>query len=85
MGLRHLDSFCGVANSASHDPLITRVYTSTRSSIDRHGDWGLKYPIHRRRTQGPRHIRFSTLDAGRSIGADWRSAETEARFVMTWG
>ena len=68
---------------ASHDPFISRVYTSTPSSIHQHGNWGLKYPIPR--TRGPRYIRFSKLDAGKVIGADWRSAEPEARFVQAWG
>ena len=68
---------------AAHDPLITRIYTSTPSSVSKYGDWGLKYPIHRKK--GPRHIRFSTLDAGSAIGADWRSGEREARFMQQWG
>lgn len=68
---------------AAHDPLITRVYTSTPSSIAQSGDWGLKYPIYREK--GPRYIRVSNLDAGRAIGADWRSGEKEARFMETWG
>lgn len=68
---------------ATHDPLITRIYTSTPSSVSKYGDWGLKYPIHRKK--GPRHIRFSQFDAGSAIGADWRSGEREARFMEQWG
>ena len=68
---------------ATHDPFISRVYTSTPSSIHQHGDWGLKYPIHR--PKGPKYIQFNTLDAGKVIGSDWRSAEQEARFVQAWG
>jgi len=68
---------------AAHDPFISRVHTSTPSSIHQYGDWGLKYPIPR--SKGPRYIKFNTLDAGKVIGADWRSAEQEARFVQTWG
>ena len=68
---------------AAHDPYISRVYTSTPSSIYQYGDFGLKYPI--QRAKGPRYIKFSSLDAGKPIGADWRSAEQEARFVQAWG
>lgn len=68
---------------ATHDPLITRVYTSTPSSVQQHGDFGLKYPIHR--TKGPRYIKVNALDAGSKLGAEWRSAESEARFMDAWG
>ena len=68
---------------ASFDPAITRVYTSTPHSVNVYGDWGLKYPIHRRK--GPKYIKVHELDAGRLLGSDWRSAETEARFVEAFG
>jgi len=68
---------------ASFDPAITRVYTSTPQSINRYSDFGLKYPVHR--PKGPKYIKVNVLDAGRLLGSDWRSAETEARFVQSYG
>lgn len=68
---------------ASFDPSISRIYTSTPSSIDRHGDYGIKYPIHLEK--GPKYIKVSELDLGRFLGSDWRSGEKEARFVQAWG
>ena len=68
---------------ASFDPSITRVYTSTPSSVHKHGDWGLKRPIFRKK--GPRFIKVSQLDAGSLLGSDWRSAESEARFINAYG
>lgn len=68
---------------AQHDPLITRIYTSTPSAVSQTGDWGLKYPIHR--PKGPKYIKVSNLDAGAAVGADWRSGEKEARFLEAWG
>ena len=68
---------------ATFDPSITRVYTSTQSSVKKHGDWGIKKPIFRRK--GPKYIKVSNLDAGRLLGSDWRPAEAEARFMKTYG
>lgn len=68
---------------AAHDPLITRVYTSTPSSVHQHGDWGMKFPIHR--AKGPRNVTVHELDTGTILGSDWRSAEKEARFMENWG
>ena len=70
-------------NFASFDPNIARVYTSTRSSVRKHGDWGFKKPIYRQK--GPRYVRISKLDAGGLLGSDWRSAEQEARFIKSYG
>ncbi|KAK4688278.1 hypothetical protein P7C73_g1834, partial [Tremellales sp. Uapishka_1] len=67
----------------THDPLITRIYTSTPSSVSQHGDWGLKSAISLRK--GPRYIKVNSLDAGPGIGCDWRSGEKEARFMEIWG
>ena len=71
------------SNFASFDPSITRVYTSTPHSIQRHGDWGLKTPVHR--PKGPKYIKVNNLDAGKLLGSDWRSAEAEARFIQIHG
>lgn len=68
---------------ATFDPAISRVYASTPHSVNRYGDWGLKIPIHR--AKGPRFIKVNKLDAGSLLGSDWRSAESEARFVETYG
>ncbi|WVO17577.1 hypothetical protein L204_105274 [Cryptococcus depauperatus] len=71
------------ANIATYDPLITRIYTTTPSSLSRHADWGLKFSIPR--SKGPRYIKFSALDSGPGFDCDWRSAEREARFIQAWG
>ena len=68
---------------ASFDPSISRIYTSTPHSVYQHGDWGTKYPIHRQK--GPKHITVTDLDAGQLLGSNWRSGETEARFMKAWG
>ncbi|ORX41166.1 hypothetical protein BD324DRAFT_606809 [Kockovaella imperatae] len=68
---------------AAFDPSISRVYTSTPSSVHKYGDWGLKKPIFRKK--GPGYIRVHNLDAGQLLGSDWRSAEQEARFIKAYG
>lgn len=72
---------------ATHDGVITRVYASTPSSVHQHGDWGMKFPIHRSGNDkgGPRYITVNQMDTGTILGSDWRSAEKEARFVENWG
>ncbi|EIW69838.1 hypothetical protein M231_00990 [Tremella mesenterica] len=70
----------------TYDPLISRVYTSTPSSISKYSDFGLKHPLPLNpRRGGPRHIRINSLDAGPVMKTDYRSAEPEVRFISAWG
>ncbi|KAG7561943.1 hypothetical protein FFLO_02583 [Filobasidium floriforme] len=71
---------------ASHDPLITRIYTAPTASRSK-GDWGLKYTLPASTATRPqsRYIRLRSLDAGQGLGCDYVSGEKEARLMETWG
>lgn len=71
---------------ATHDPLVTRIYTAPKAALAK-GDWGLKYTLPAPTPSQPRsrYIRLRSVDAGLGLGCDHVSGEKEARLMETWG